>query len=50
MAVLHLAALNHGVFASGRGMLALSTALDDELLEEVVDRYSAAFADVTAEL
>jgi glutamate-1-semialdehyde 2,1-aminomutase len=50
MALLHLAALNHGVFAAGRGMLALSTALDDELLEEVVDRYSAAFADVTAEL
>jgi glutamate-1-semialdehyde 2,1-aminomutase len=50
MAVLHLAALNHGVFASARGMLALSTVLDDQLVAELTERYGAAFADVAAEL
>ena len=43
---LHLAAMNHGVFASPRGMLALSTALDDALIDETADRLSAALGDV----
>ncbi|MGF1599416.1 MAG: aspartate aminotransferase family protein [Acidimicrobiales bacterium] len=47
--LLHLAALNHGVFAAARGMLALSTVLDDDLVEEAIDRYRAAFTDLAAE-
>jgi glutamate-1-semialdehyde 2,1-aminomutase len=47
---LHLAALNHGVFASARGMLAVSTVLTDELVAETGDRYAAAFADLSAEV
>ena len=35
---------------SGRGMLALSTALSDDLVDDTIDRYAAAFADVAAEL
>jgi glutamate-1-semialdehyde 2,1-aminomutase len=44
----HLAALNHGVFLAPRGLLALSTVLDDGLLEDAGARLSAAMADVAA--
>jgi glutamate-1-semialdehyde 2,1-aminomutase len=44
----HLAALNHGVFLAPRGLLALSTVLDDGLLEDAGARLSAAVADVAA--
>ncbi len=46
----HLASLNHGVFAAGRGMVALSTAVDDAVLDDAVDRLSAALDDVAAAL
>lgn len=46
----HLAALNHGLFLAPRGMIALSTVMDDVLIDEVVDRAAAAMADVAAEL
>ena len=42
----HLAALNHGVFLAPRGLLALSTVLDDGHLEDAGARLSAAVADV----
>jgi glutamate-1-semialdehyde 2,1-aminomutase len=44
----HLAALNHGLFFAGRGLLALSTVITDELLDEIVDRTAGAMADVAA--
>jgi len=44
----HLAALNHGVFLAPRGLLALSTVLDDGLLADASVRLSAAIADVAA--
>jgi glutamate-1-semialdehyde 2,1-aminomutase len=44
----HLAALNHGVFLAPRGLLALSTVLDDRLLDDAGTRLSAALADVAA--
>ncbi len=44
----HLAALNHGVFLAPRGLLALSTVLDDEQLGQAGDRLSAAMTDVAA--
>lgn len=44
----HLAALNHGVFLAPRGLLALSTVLDDGLLDDAGSRLSAALADVAA--
>jgi len=44
----HLACLNHGVFAAGRGLMALSTVLDDALIDETIDRMSAAFDDLGA--
>jgi glutamate-1-semialdehyde 2,1-aminomutase len=45
----HLAALNHGVFLAPRGLLALSTVLDDDLLDQTVRRLTAALDDVAAE-
>jgi len=42
----HLAALNHGVFFAGRGLVALSTVLDDDLVDECGERLEAAMADV----
>jgi hypothetical protein len=46
MTAFHLAALNHGVFLAPRGLLALSTVLDDELVGEAGDRLTAALADL----
>jgi glutamate-1-semialdehyde 2,1-aminomutase len=46
MASFHLAALNHGLFIAPRGLLALSTVVTDELLNEVCERAAKAMADV----
>ena len=46
----HLACLNHGVFAAGRGLVALSTVLDDTAIDDAIERMTAAFDDVAAEL
>jgi glutamate-1-semialdehyde 2,1-aminomutase len=43
-AALHLALLTEGVYAAPRGMLNLSTALDDALLDRVAAGYERAFA------
>jgi glutamate-1-semialdehyde 2,1-aminomutase len=45
----HLAALNHGLFLADRGLIALSTPMDDEIIEAVLERAEAAFVDVAAE-
>jgi glutamate-1-semialdehyde 2,1-aminomutase len=42
----HLALLNHGVFMAGRGLIALSTVLEDELVDEAATRFDAALADL----
>ena len=44
----HLAALNHGLFLAPRGMIALSTVMNDELVSEIVERATAALQDVAA--
>jgi glutamate-1-semialdehyde 2,1-aminomutase len=49
MTAFHLAALNHGVFFAPRGLLALSTVLDDELISEAGERLTAAMADLATE-
>jgi glutamate-1-semialdehyde 2,1-aminomutase len=45
----HLAALNHGLFIAPRGMIALSTVMTEALIDEIIERATAAFADVAAE-
>ncbi len=42
----HLAALNHGLFIAPRGLIALSTVMTDELIDEVCGRAADAFTDV----
>ena len=42
----HLAALNHGLMAAPRGMFALSTVMDEALIDDVVHRAAAAMQDV----
>src|SRR5271166_6836451 len=42
----HLAALNQGLFLAPRGLIALSTAITDEVLSEVCERAAKAMADV----
>ncbi len=42
----HLAALNEGVFMAGRGLLALSTVMDDALIEETAEGLRAALGAV----
>ncbi len=42
----HLAALNHGLFLAGRGLIALSTVISDELVSEICERAAEAMADV----
>jgi glutamate-1-semialdehyde 2,1-aminomutase len=50
IAAFHLAALNNGVFLAPRGLVALSTVLDDRLVAQAGERLAAAMADVAAEL
>jgi glutamate-1-semialdehyde 2,1-aminomutase len=45
----HLAALNHGLLMAPRGLIAISTVMTAVLIDEVVERARAAFADVAAE-
>jgi glutamate-1-semialdehyde 2,1-aminomutase len=46
MAQFHLAALNHGLFIAPRGLIALSTVISDNLVEEICERVSLAMRDV----
>ncbi len=42
----HLAAINHGLFVAPRGLIALSTVVSDEVLNEVIGRAAEAITDV----
>ena len=42
----HLAALNQGLFFAPRGLIALSTVMNDELVTEICERAAAALGDV----
>ncbi|HET9612357.1 MAG TPA: aminotransferase class III-fold pyridoxal phosphate-dependent enzyme [Acidimicrobiales bacterium] len=48
MAAFHLACLANGLFFAPRGLLATSTVLSDELVDEAVERAARAFAAVAA--
>lgn len=48
MAAFHLACLANGLFFAPRGLLATSTVLSDELVDEAVERAAQAFAAVAA--
>ena len=50
MAQFHLAALNHGLFIAPRGLIALSTVISDNLVEEICERVSEAMTDVAREM
>ena len=50
MSLFYMAALNHGVLMATRGCIALSTVMDDALIDEVGERIAAAMADVANEL
>ena len=45
----HLAALNHGLMVASRGMMALSTVMDEALIDEVIRRAAVAMQDVAEE-
>ena len=46
----HLAALNHGLMIASRGMIALSTVLDEGLIDDAAQRADAAMEDIAREL
>ncbi|HKF27794.1 MAG TPA: aminotransferase class III-fold pyridoxal phosphate-dependent enzyme [Candidatus Binataceae bacterium] len=50
MAQFHLAALNHGLFIAPRGLIALSTVISDNLIEEICERVSRAMTDVARQM
>ena len=45
----HLAALNQGLFFAPRGLIALSTVMNDDLITEICARGAAALGDVAME-
>jgi glutamate-1-semialdehyde 2,1-aminomutase len=46
MTLLHLAGMNHGLYFAPRGMLTLSTPLDNAAVDDILARFAGAFADV----
>jgi glutamate-1-semialdehyde 2,1-aminomutase len=48
IAAFHLAGMNRGLYFASRGMLVLSTVLDEAAVDEIVERAAAAMADVAA--
>src|SRR5271155_3316421 len=48
MAEFHLAMLNHGLFLAPRGLIALSTVMTDELMNEIIQRAAQALQDVAS--
>ena len=50
MSAFHLAALNHGLMMASRGMICLSTVMDESLVDEAAQRADAAMEDVAREL
>jgi glutamate-1-semialdehyde 2,1-aminomutase len=49
MAQFHLAGLNHGLFIAPRGLIALSTVIDDNLVTEICERAAQAMLETAAE-
>lgn len=50
MRLVHLASMNHGLYFASRGLLVLSTVMDEAVIDHAADRFADAFADVAAEL
>jgi glutamate-1-semialdehyde 2,1-aminomutase len=50
MSRLHLAGMNHGLYFASRGMLVMSTVMDAAAIDDIGDRFSAAFIDLAAEM
>ncbi|HEX9888976.1 MAG TPA: aminotransferase class III-fold pyridoxal phosphate-dependent enzyme [Nitriliruptorales bacterium] len=50
LARLHLAAANHGLHYAARGLLVVSTAFDEHLVDEAIERFALAMQDVAAEV
>ena len=50
MHLFFLAALNHGLMVAPRGLMCLSTVMDEALIDRVVQRAAAAMEDVVAEM
>ena len=50
ISLLHLAALNRGVFMASRGLIVLSTVMTEAVISDVADRIKAAMQDVADEL
>ena len=46
----HLACMNHGLFIAPRGMIALSTVIQEDHIAEAIERADAALRDVAAEI
>jgi glutamate-1-semialdehyde 2,1-aminomutase len=49
MRSVHLAGMNRRLYFASRGLLVLSTVLDDSIIEEAGERFAAAFVDAAAE-
>lgn len=50
MSLFHLAAMNHGLFIAPRGMLALSTVMTNETIDDAIAHAAAAMQDVSREI
>ena len=46
----HIACINHGLFIASRGMIALSTVIDEDHIAEAIERADIAMHDVAAEI
>jgi hypothetical protein len=47
MSEFHLAGMNHGLYFAGRGMLALSTQLTSDDIDDILVRAERAMTDIT---
>lgn len=50
MSAFHIAAMNRGLYFASRGMLVLSTVMTDDDLDDMAERFDAAFGDVAAHM
>ena len=49
MRAFHLAGMNHGLYFASRGMLVVSTVMDEASIDDIAERAAEAMADVVAE-
>jgi glutamate-1-semialdehyde aminotransferase len=47
MSAFHLAGMNHGLYFAGRGMLALSTQLTSDDIDDIISRAELAMSDIS---